>query len=220
MTKSYSISGMQCEGCEQNVERLLSGVDGVVKVMPSCINGSVEIESSIEIPLSSFATALLNSSYRISQFSRNQSRSFWMDKSVWAKACINTLYCWIGCAIGDFGMIIYLQANRIAINMSSAMMLAVISGLLTSIMFEATILKIKEEFSWRDALKTALGMSFISMLAMELTENTVDFLLVGSTASIDQPYYWLSLGMSSVAGFTVPLPYNYFRLKKYRISCY
>ena len=64
------------------------------------------------------------------------------------------------------------------------------------------------------ALKTAMGMSFISMVAMELAMNTVDVVFAGGVL------VWWVIPLMLVAGFLTPLPYNYYRLKKYDASCH
>ena len=58
------------------------------------------------------------------------------------------------------------------------------------------------------------------MLAMEITENATDYLLTGGKVSPSEPFYWLALGISLIAGFLVPLPYNYYKFKKYKTSCH
>ena len=57
------------------------------------------------------------------------------------------------------------------------MILAIINGLITSIILETFILLKQMNFS--QSLKTALGMSFISMISMEITMNIVDWGLTG-----------------------------------------
>ena len=69
--------------------------------------------------------------------------------------------------------------------------------------------------SFAKALKTALGMSFISMISMELAMNVTDYLLTGG-AMLN---FWVVPIMLTV-GFLTPLPYNYWRLKKYNVSCH
>ena len=64
------------------------------------------------------------------------------------------------------------------------------------------------------ALKTALGMSLISMISMELAMNFVDILMTGG-AQINI----LVLPIMLIAGFITPWPYNYWRLKKFGIGC-
>ena len=53
------------------------------------------------------------------------------------------------------------------------MVLAVVNGLITSIALKTIIL------IWKMALKTTLGMSMISMLAMEISMNLIDIWLTG-----------------------------------------
>ncbi|MCK4798021.1 MAG: DUF4396 domain-containing protein, partial [Spirochaetes bacterium] len=96
----------------------------------------------------------------------NSRYSFWKDKLAWRKASNNTLNCLIGCSIGDFGMIIFLQAFYPQTSMWLMMALAMTMSLITSILLESTISKIKERFEWREAFNMAFSMSFISMLGM------------------------------------------------------
>ena len=93
------------------------------------------------------------------------------------------------------------------------MTLAIINGLLTSIALETFILS--RQMNLSEAFKTALGMSFISMLAMEIAMNVTDVLLTGGA----QLNWWVTPIMLLV-GFLTPWPYNYWRLKKYNESCH
>ena len=65
------------------------------------------------------------------------------------------------------------------------------------------------------AIQTAFNMSFLSMIAMEISMNAVDWVIVGSAKLV-----WWVIPIMLFAGFIVPLPYNYWRLKKYQISCH
>lgn len=145
---------------------------------------------------------------------------FWNDNQVWKKASANTLNCLIGCSIGDFGMIIFLQMYYPNVGMSLQMILAIISGLITSITLETIILKIKEKFLWFEALKLAFGMSFISMVGMEISMNITDFTITGGKADFNNITYWIAILISMIVGFISPLPYNYYKLKKYNKSCH
>ena len=69
------------------------------------------------------------------------------------------MWCVIGCAIGDFGTILFFQLTQIPFPVLGIMILAIINGLLTSIMLETFIL-IRQDFKFVKALKTACGMSF------------------------------------------------------------
>ena len=92
------------------------------------------------------------------------------------------------------------------------MILAIINGLITSVLLETFILIKKMKLS--DALKTALGMSFISMVAMEISMNLTDLIFASGTLT------WWVIPMMLLAGFITPWPYNYWRLKKYGIACH
>jgi hypothetical protein len=100
------------------------------------------------------------------------------------------------------------------------MILAVVAGLMTSVFFETILLRTRERFAWTAAFQTALSMSFLSMVAMEVVMNFTDFMITGGKAAFGNPMYWTALLVSMVAGFAAPLPYNYFKLKKYNKACH
>ena len=137
----------------------------------------------------------------------------WKCKHTWRRSSKNTLWCLLGCSIGDFGTILYFQLNAINWPTLSIMILAIINGLITSIILETVILS--RQMKIKNAFQTALTMSFISMLAMEIAMNSVDFLILGEAKLV-----WWIIPIMLLAGFLTPWPYNYFRLKKYNISCH
>jgi hypothetical protein len=146
---------------------------------------------------------------------------FWESPANWKRAGFNTLNCLIGCSIGDFGAIIYMQYNHPHMSMWLMMGIAIIAGLTTSVILETIILKVKEGFAWTQALTTAFSMSFISMLAMEISENMTDYFVTGGgNVPLTDSFYWFALGISLIAGFLVPLPYNYYKLQKYGKACH
>ena len=57
------------------------------------------------------------------------------------------------------------------------MVLAIINGLITSVMLETYILS--RQMDLKSAFSTAMGMSFISMIAMEIAMNVVDVVFAG-----------------------------------------
>ncbi len=158
--------------------------------------------------------------YKITSGTATESESFWSNSGKWKRASFNTLNCLIGCSIGDLGMIIFLQAHYPDTSMAWQMVMAIIAGLITSISLETVILRVREKFNWTFALKTAFGMSFISMVGMEIAMNTTDFVITGGKASFEDPMYWTALIIAMVAGFLAPLPYNYYKLQKYNQSCH
>ena len=93
------------------------------------------------------------------------------------------------------------------------MILAIINGLITSIVLETIILF--RQMKALIALKTAVGMSFISMISMEISMNSLDWFLIGEAKLV----LW-TVPLMLLVGFLTPWPYNYWRLKKYNISCH
>jgi len=94
------------------------------------------------------------------------------------------------------------------------MSLAILNGLITSIILE-TIILVKQKLKISEAFKTALGMSFLSMISMEIAMNLVDYILVGDARIT----LWV-IPFMLIAGFITPWPYNYWRLKKFNIACH
>ena len=137
----------------------------------------------------------------------------WKCKKTWKRSKINTLWCLLGCSIGDFGTIYYFQNINHSWNNFEIMGLAIINGLITSIILETIILL--NQMNFLDSLKTALGMSFISMIGMELAMNFTDLILTGGAILT-----WWVVPLMLLSGFYAPLPYNYWRLKKFNISCH
>jgi len=137
----------------------------------------------------------------------------WKCKHTWKKSAVNTSWCLLGCSIGDFSTILYFQLNQTDWTTMSIMILAMMNGLLTSIALETYILT--KQMDIKSALQTALGMSFISMIAMEASMNIVDVVLTGGA----ELNIWV-VPIMLIAGFLTPWPYNYWRLKKYNASCH
>ena len=138
----------------------------------------------------------------------------WLCKHTWKRSAKNTAWCLLGCAIGDFGTILFFQLTKIPFPVIGIMALAIINGLITSIILETVIL-MKQDLDFSKAFKTAMGMSFISMISMEVTMNLTDYLLTGGAILT-----WWVVPIMLTVGFLTPWPYNYWRLKKYGITCH
>ena len=102
----------------------------------------------------------------------------WSCKNTWKQSAKNTAWCLLGCSIGDFGTILFFQLAEIPFPVLAIMILAIINGLVTSIILETFIL-FRQNLSLDKALKTAIGMSFISMISMEVAMNVTDYFLTG-----------------------------------------
>ena len=137
----------------------------------------------------------------------------WKVITTWKQASKNTLWCLLGCSIGDFGTIAYFQVNQIAWPVLAIMILAIINGLITSIILETFILS--RQMALNIAFKTAIGMSLISMISMEVAMNVTDVLLTGGAKLT-----WWVIPIMLVVGFLTPLPYNYWRLQALNKACH
>ena len=142
----------------------------------------------------------------------NMNNIEWNCIKTWRESAYNTLWCLIGCSIGDFGTIFYFQSIDHSLSIYVVMLIAIFNGLVTSILLETFILL--KSMTFNNALKTALGMSFISMVAMEISMNLTDLILAGGVIT------WWVIPVMLAAGFVTPWPYNYWRLKKYGMACH
>ena len=144
----------------------------------------------------------------------NSSTFHWSCRHTWKRSAKNTAWCVFGCAIGDFGTILFFQLTQIPFPVLGIMILAIINGLITSIILETIILMI-QKFNLVNALKTAFGMSLISMISMEIMMNLTDYVLTGGAMLT-----WWVVPIMLIVGFLTPWPYNYWRLKKFGIACH
>lgn len=137
----------------------------------------------------------------------------WKCKHTWRRSAKNTAWCLLGCSIGDFGTILYFQLTGINWDTISIMILAIINGIITSIILETVVLS--RQMLLKKAFRIAIGMSLISMISMEIAMNAIDWILLGEAKIV-----WWILPIMLLAGFLTPWPYNYYRLKKYNIACH
>lgn len=130
----------------------------------------------------------------------------------------NTFWCLLGCALGDLGTIagfqFYYSPGYIPVDLWTLVWgLAMIAGICTSVILETFILW--KQVGPREAFRTAVGMSMVSMLLMEAAMNLADFGMMGAPV-ITLTVLPVTLG----AGFLAAWPYNYWRLKKHGKCCH
>lgn len=208
-----NVGGMTCEGCSNRVKDTLESIDGVNSAEVSHVSGIASIEhQNVSKEILTFSVKGIG--YTVD----GEGEDFdWRDGGVWKQSAHNTKWCLVGCSIGDFGTIAAFQFVPYLISLEwNAMMimaLAMFNGIMTSIALETFILS--AQMALRDAFRVAIGMSLISMISMEAAMNLVDFVLTGGAKLT----LWVILPML-IAGFLTPWPYNYWRLKKYGISCH
>ena len=197
---TLDVGGMTCDGCAGRVRNALESVSGVLSAVVSHESGSAVVSHS-GISRNLMADAVREIGYTVD----GRAEEFhWRDGSVWNQSAYNTMWCLIGCSIGDLGTIAYFQFvwTDSGWTTMAIMMLAIMNGLLTSIALETVILL--KQLPFRNALRTAAGMSLISMIAMEAAMNITDIVLTGGAMLT-----WYAIIPMWIAGFLTPWPYNY-----------
>ena len=217
------VTGMTCDGCASHVAQALQSVAGVESAKVELEPGRVEITHDGSVARAVLVAAVAGAGYSVAgEAAAAESDSFdWSDGGVWRQSANNTKWCLIGCSIGEFGTLAYYQWSgwplEVAVGSTFFWFLAIlplINGLTTSVMLE-TIILMRGQMDFSNALRTALGMSFISMLAMEIAMEATDWLLTGSMGLT----WWVIVPML-VVGFLTSWPYNYWRLKKFGQACH
>ena len=206
-TVTYEVGGMSCQGCVSNLTSALEAVEGVSSV-------EVEVGSAV-IHHQGVISEVLDGAIAGAGFTVGLPEFNWSDGVVWKQSAHNTKWCLVGCSIGDFGTIAAFQFIFINSGWSAMMImaLAMFNGIMTSIALETFILT--GQMPLKEAFRVAVGMSLISMLGMEAAMNIVDLVLTGGAMLT-----WWVIPIMLIAGFITPWPYNYWRLKKYGISCH
>lgn len=210
-TTTLNVGGMTCESCESTVHSALISLEGVESATVSHVDSSAII-NSLGVNREVLSAAIRSSGYSVDGLGSDFN---WSDSGVWKQSAHNTKWCLIGCSIGDFGTIAAFQFVFTDSGWStmSIMILAIINGLLTSIALETVILA--KQMGLYEGFKVAIGMSFISMVAMESSMNITDYLMTGGAMLT-----WWAVPIMLLVGFITPWPYNYWRLKKFGRSCH
>ena len=210
-TITLNVGGMTCESCESTVHSALISIKGVDSATVSHVDSSAIVNSK-GVGRDVLSSAIRSSGYTVDGLGLDFN---WSDAGVWKQSAHNTKWCLIGCSIGDFGTIAAFQFVFTDSGWStmSIMILAIINGLLTSIALETAILA--KQMGLYEGFKVAIGMSFISMVAMETAMNITDYLMTGGAMLT-----WWAMPIMLLVGFITPWPYNYWRLKKYGRACH
>ena len=212
-TIRLEVGGMTCDGCSSRVRDALQAVSGVSSAEVSYEQGSAVISHS-GASRENLSSAVRAIGYTVDGLGEE---FHWRDGSVWRQSAHNTKWCLIGCSIGDFGTIAAFQfipyLDGLGWSTMSIMLLAIFNGIMTSIALETFILS--AQMALKEAFRVAIGMSLISMVSMEAAMNITDFILTGGAMLT-----WWVIPIMLFAGFITPWPYNYWRLKKYGVSCH
>ena len=208
---TLNVGGMTCESCVTTVQDALNSIVGVVSASVSLEDSTATISSN-DVSREILSVAIRGTGYTVDGLGIDFN---WSDVNVWKQSGRNTLWCLLGCSIGDFGTIAAFQFvfTESGWSTMSIMVLAIINGLLTSIALETLILS--KQMGIYEGFKVAIGMSLISMVAMETSMNITDYLITGGAMLT-----WSAIPIMLFVGFITPWPYNYWRLKKLGRSCH
>jgi len=219
-TTTITVQGMTCTGCSSRVTDSLLSLDGIIDASVSHESGDALITHS-GVKREILIGAINNSGYSADGV-RIGNDFTWTDGSTWKQSANNTKWCLLGCSIGEFGTLAYYSYSGITSDLIlySSMwyffaILPLINGLATSVMLE-TYLLMRGQMDFRNALSTAFGMSFISMLMMEISMETTDLIFTEGVLGLN----YFAIPLMLVVGFLAPWPYNYWRLKKYGVACH
>ncbi|NRB11548.1 MAG: DUF4396 domain-containing protein [Rickettsiaceae bacterium] len=139
--------------------------------------------------------------------------------SNWLFAAYITFHCLLGCVIGEVvGLAIGVSLQLLPIyTMLLATILAFITGMLLAVM---SVVK-NHQTTYSIAIKTVWLGEVVSITVMEITMNSVDYLMGGVNAnSIFDDIFWLALAVSIPAGYIAALPVNYFLIKRNLKKCH
>ena len=233
-TTTLAVGGMTCGGCAGNVQRALEGVAGVTSAAVDHVAGNASVmhagvaQAELEAAVAAAGysvggdeSAGTDALHQLGSAPAMGADFHWGDGATWRQAANNTKWCLIGCSLGEFATLGYYQYAgwplEVAVGTTLFWFLVVlplINGLATSVALE-TVLLMRGQMDFANALSTAFGMSFISMLGMEIAMEATDWLLTGGMGMT-----WWVIPPMLVVGFLTPWPYNYWRLKKYGQACH
>ena len=233
-TTTLAVGGMTCGGCAGNVQRALEGVAGVTSAAVDHVAGNASVmhagvaQAELEAAVAAAGysvgggeSAGADALHQLGSAPAMDANFHWSDGTTWRQAANNTKWCLIGCSIGEFATLGYYQYAGWPLEVTVGttlfwflVVLPLINGLATSVALE-TVLLMQGQMDFANALSTAFGMSFISMLGMEIAMEATDWLLTGGMGMT-----WWVIPPMLVVGFLTPWPYNYWRLKKYGQACH
>jgi hypothetical protein len=123
-----------------------------------------------------------------------------------------TAHCLAGCAIGEWiGLAIGVS---VGLNPWFTMALGTVLGFVGGYTFGLWPL-VRQGMSWTQAFRTIWLGETISIAAMELVMNFIDYHVGGvQTTSILSRQFWLGYAAAVPAGFVVAWPVNYWLLKR------
>lgn len=130
--------------------------------------------------------------------------------SLTRQAITHTRHCLTGCAIGEvMGMAIGQSWSNLS-QTALAVVLAFFFGYLLT--FSGAK---KQGMEVNQAIKLALAVDTISILSMEIIDNTLEWLIPGAiNAKLHEFLFWWSLALSLAVAFILTVPVNRFMISR------
>jgi hypothetical protein len=130
-----------------------------------------------------------------------------------------TLHCLTGCIIGEVaGLAI---GTTLGIGVFWTIVLAVVLAYISGFSLAIFPLMKRESLTFMQALSVIWLGEAISIGAMEIAMNGVDYAVGGMGAgSVLAPMFWIGLAAAAPAGFLAAWPVNYYLLKRQLKRCH
>ena len=125
----------------------------------------------------------------------------WQCRHTWRRASYNTMWCLIGCSIGDFGTIAFFQFTGIP--WPVLMIMTPGDHQRADHLYYSGNTYPQPSDDPEACLQNSHGMSLISMISMEAAMNITDVMLTGGAMLT-----WWVIPFMLFAVFITPLPYN------------
>ena len=129
-----------------------------------------------------------------------------------AMAISATLHCLTGCSIGE--IIGLISGSIMGLSNSVTVALSVVLSFIFGYALSMLPL-VKGGLPFKKALLTILAADTLSIVVMEIVDNTVMATVPGAmSATIVNPLYWITMPVSLVAAFLVAVPVNQYLLNR------
>lgn len=136
-----------------------------------------------------------------------------------ASSAHTTLHCLTGCVIGEVaGLAI---GTTLGIGVFWTIVLAVVLAYISGFTLAIIPLMRRENLTFKQAMSVIWLGEAISIGAMEIAMNGVDYAVGGMTAgSVFAPMFWVGIAAAIPAGFLAAWPVNYYLLKRQLKRCH
>jgi|TARA_R110002073_G_scaffold157422_2_gene312854 hypothetical protein len=141
------------------------------------------------------------------------------DSTTLVSSAHATLHCLTGCIIGEVaGLAI---GTTLGIGVFWTIVLAVVLAYISGFTLAVFPLMKRESLTFRQAMSVIWLGEAISIGAMEIAMNGVDYAVGGMTAgSVLAPMFWAGIAAAAPAGFLAAWPVNYYLLKRQLKRCH